>query len=59
MKFPIQAKPVARQASKSSLTSAGVTPSSIQCSLCHMACDQIRDGAARAACHMACEHTVC
>ena len=59
MKFPIQARPVARQSSHANLASAGVTASGIECQLCHLACDAIGNPLAKQACHIACDQTIC
>jgi hypothetical protein len=51
MKFPIQARPVARQTSQSRLGQTGVTASGgFECSLCHLACDAISNPLAKQAC---------
>jgi hypothetical protein len=59
MKFPIQAKPVARQMSQSRLRQTGLTASGIECSLCHLACEAISNPLAKQACHIACDQTIC
>lgn len=58
MKFPMQALPIARQ-SAARVAPRGLLPSSIQCSLCHLACEQISNPLAKQACHIACDQTVC
>jgi hypothetical protein len=37
----------------------GVAASSIECDLCHFGCELIHDHAAKQACHLACNFTVC
>jgi len=60
MKFPIQAKPVARQASNTRMTATGVVASGgIECQLCHAACNAIGDPIGKAACHIACDQLAC
>ena len=60
MKFPIQARPVARQTNRSRQGGTGLTATGgIECSLCHLACDAISNPLARQACHIACDEAVC
>jgi hypothetical protein len=59
MKFPIQAKPIARQATKARLSMTGVKASGIECQLCHIACEAIGNPLAKQACHIACDQAVC
>lgn len=59
MKFPIQARPVARQTNRARLGMAGVNASGIECQLCHLACEAIGNPLAKQACHIACDQAVC
>jgi hypothetical protein len=59
MKFPIQARPVARQANKARLSMTGVNASGIECQLCHLAWEAIGDPIGKQACHIACDKLAC
>lgn len=59
MKFPIQARPVARQTNHHRLVQGGLTASGIECSLCRLACEAISNPLAKQACLIACDQTVC
>lgn len=52
-------KPVARYRSSAAVVGGTVVASGIECDLCHIACEQLGDPAAKAACHLACNYTVC
>ena len=41
------------------IRSGGISPSSLECQLCHLACSQISDPLAKQACHIACDQTIC
>ena len=58
MKFPNQARPVARGYNRSLDRSAGVNPSGIVCDLCKTACNEL-SGIAKTLCLLACDNTVC
>jgi hypothetical protein len=57
MRIPSQSKPVTRGVSTSPAADS-VGPSSIQCDLCMLACNQL-SGIAKALCQAACNNTVC
>ena len=58
MRLPKQLRSVDRTATSAPVKRA-VVPSDVACDLCHLACNQIGDPLARAACHIACDNTVC
>jgi hypothetical protein len=58
MRLPKQAKPVVHARSSVDKYVGGVKPSSIECDLCMVACNQLT-GVARDLCVIACNNTVC
>ncbi|MEQ1951196.1 hypothetical protein [Mesorhizobium sp. CN2-181] len=58
MKFPNQARPVARGYNRSRDLSAGVNPSGIACDICRIGCQALPEPA-RSLCLLACDNTVC
>jgi len=58
MRLPKQAKPVERSQIEARAEYRAIKPSDLACDLCLAACNQL-SGAAKTACIIACDATVC